>query len=293
MRSRILGILLTVLAVIVPVTPAVTAETGGSDISPGTTVVFVAGEYPETAIMQVDPGVGLPTMVADLQDGPDIQPTVGPAGQVAWIRRNGSQWELVENARVISAGEMHFSPAYRPDGALVAAVSEVNDTSLYVFQSGSRTLLIRGNGIAVSPSFSPDGSRMAFVSDETGQGEIFVAATDGQAAVKLTASPKLSTDPAWSHTGEYIAFVADEADICLVRPDGSGRMQLTRNQGHNGRPNFSPDGQMIVFFSDRNGFDQLFVMNLDGSDQRPLLPGYSRPQSQPVWTSVKPSPIVD
>ena len=284
-----------VLAVLIAVNPAWSVETGGGDIPSGTTVVFVAGEFPDTSIMMVDPAGGMPAGLADLKDGPDIQPAVGPSGQLAWIRRNGDRWELMEDGRVISGGDLHLSPAYKPDGALVAAVSGATDTSLYLFGEGGKTttLLIRGNGIAVSPSFSPDGSRLVLVSDESGQGRILLATAEGRPVADLTPAAQLSTDPVWSPTGEYIAFVADETDICLIRPDGTGLRRLTHDQGRNGRPGFSPDGRMIVFDSDRDGSRQLFVMDLDGSNQRPLLPGFSRPQSQPVWTKNKPAPVAD
>lgn len=282
MLGRLLGILL-VLAALAPTGPVRAAEAGGNDIPSGTKVVFVAGEYPDTSIMTVDPAGGMPTPRADLKDGPDLQPAVGPAGRLAWIRRNGDRWELVENDRVISGGDLHLSPAYKPDGTLVAAVSGPTDTSLFIFRDGGKTILIKGNGIAVSPSFSPDGARMTLVSDESGQGQIQVATADGQGAAALIPSPLLQTDPAWSPTGELIAFVSDETDICLIRPDGTDLRQLTHAQGRNSKPGFSPDGRLIVFASDRTGSSQLFVMNLDGSNQRLLLPDFSRPQSQPVW----------
>jgi len=291
MHFKSLRILLALALLIWPVTAQ---AAGGNDIPPGT-VIFVAGEFPETSIMMVDPGGGsMPSMLADYKNGPNIQPAVGPEGRLAWVRGNGKKWELVEGGRVISDGHLHLSPAFKPDGALVAAVSEASETSLYIFSGNTRTLLIRGDGIAVSPSFSPDGSRLAFVSDESGEGQIYIAAADGTSATRLITSQVLSTDPAWSPTDEYIAFVTDETDICLIRPDGTGLRQLTQNQGRNSKPDFSPDGQMIVFSSNRDGgIMKLFVMKLDGSDQRPLLPGFSPPQSQPVWAGVKPTPVAE
>ena len=290
MLSKMLGLLL-VLAALLPAGPVRAAEAGGNGLAPGTAVVFVAGEFPDTALMMVDPAGGLPMVLADFKDGPDLQPTVGPAGQLAWIRRDGERWELMENGRVVSGGELHLSPAYKPDGTLTASVSGTTDTSLFIFRDGGRSLLIKGDGIAVSPSFSPDGSRLAFVSDAGGQGQIQVATAEGRSIVALAPSPLLQTDPAWSPTGEHIAFVSDETDICLIRPDGTGLKRLTRRQGRNSRPGFSPDGQLIVFASDRDGPRRLFIMNLDGSNPRPLLPDFSRPQSQPVWSKIKPAPV--
>ena len=292
MLAKLLGLLL-VAAALAQAGPGLAAEAGGNDIPAGTAVVFVAGDFPDTSLMMVDPAGGMPTVLADLKGGPDLQPAVGPTGQLAWIRRSGDRWELMENGRVISGGDLHLSPAYKPDGTLAASVSRTTDTSLFIFRDGGKSLLIQGEGIAVSPSFSPDGSRLAFVSDAGGRGRIQVATAEGRGAYDLAPSPLLQTDPAWSPTGEHIAFVSDETDICLIRPDGTDLRRLTDRQGRNSRPGFSPDGRMIVFDSDRDGFRRLFVMNLDGSDQRPLLPDFSRPQSQPVWAETRPAPAAD
>ncbi|MGA9548863.1 MAG: Tol-Pal system protein TolB, partial [Rhodomicrobium sp.] len=48
-------------------------------------------------------------------------------------------------------------------------------------------------------------------------------------------------------------------------------------------PCYSPDGRSIVFESDRQGKQQLFVMNADGSGQRRLTFGDGS-YSTPVWS---------
>ena len=42
--------------------------------------------------------------------------------------------------------------------------------------------------------------------------------------------------------------------------------QLTDNDSEDGFPDWSPDGNKIVFESDRDGDVEIFVMNADGSD---------------------------
>jgi TolB protein len=46
---------------------------------------------------------------------------------------------------------------------------------------------------------------------------------------------------------------------------------------------YSPDGQRIVFESDRGGSQQLYVMNADGSDQRRISFGGGT-YATPVWS---------
>ncbi len=53
--------------------------------------------------------------------------------------------------------------------------------------------------------------------------------------------------------------------IWRMRPDGSDRQRLT-NRGYNAEPTVSPDGQNIVFVSDRGGKSQLWRMRIDGEE---------------------------
>ncbi len=272
--------------------PAAFAADGEPAIAPGTAVVFVAGEKSKRSIMMVDPAGGMPVTLVD-SPGADTQPAVGPQGQLAWIHFNGRDWDLMENGRRVAGEGMYLSPAYSPSGVLAAAFSGENETSLFTFDGSKKILLIKGRGgLAVSPVYSPDGGKLAYVSNESGLGQVYVApASGGATGVMVTSSPVRSTDPAWAPDGSAIAFVAAETDICLINPDGGGLRQLTRNQGENAHPSFSPDGKTIVFSSNRNGRHQLFVMNVDGTGQRPLLPGFSPAQSLPMWAATPPKPM--
>ena len=102
---------------------------------------------------------------------------------------------------------------------------------------------------------------------------------------KLT--PGSDNFPAWSPNGDLIAFTRfseDDYDIYTIRPDGTGLKRLTTTPGNDAHEIWSPDGKQILFSSARLGFKdeaplsddvpqpyaELFVMNADGSGQRPL-----------------------
>lgn len=254
----------------------------------GSQIIFASGSPSQQAIMMTELGSDEAVQIAGHKRGPSTQPTMGPGGRTAWVHRNDIKWELLVDGKVISSGDLHLSPAFMPNGAVAAAVSGPQRTAIYAFNGGSKSLLVDAGGINVSPTFSPDGSRMAFVSDKEGAASIYIAPSSGGAGVRLTSGAK-ATDPAWSPTGEFIAFVIRETDICIIRPDGTGFRQLTGGQGANMRPSFSPDGRMIVFSSTRNGRSQLFVMSAYGDNPQPLMPEYRAVQELPFWSPVMPA----
>ena len=65
-------------------------------------------------------------------------------------------------------------------------------------------------------------------------------------------------------------------DIYSVTPAGSGLVRLTASAANDVFPVESSRGGRIAFVSDRDGYDAVYVMNDDGSDQRRLTDRLSR-----------------
>jgi TolB protein len=193
---------------------------------------------------------------------------------------------------------------FAPSGKLLAFTGSVNgDADIYTVMPGgsSRKLLISGNGLDVDPSFSPDGNKIAFVSGRYGNPHIFVASVEWRSPTdprvkedkRLTYAGWYNATPAWTPEGDRIAFAGydreiDRFDLFMMNPDGTKLERLTLRTGDNERPWFSPNGQNLVFMSNRtNGQNvksvhQLYVMNRDGSNQRQLNTGLYEAQT-PCW----------
>ena len=119
------------------------------------------------------------------------------------------------------------------------------------------------------PNLSPDGRHVVFVSDRSGESEIWVAAPDGSKANQLTSLGITPGFPRWSPDGTLIAFHGDPAarpDV-LVVPAGGGKPHvLTTKMTNGGFPSFSRDGQWIYFAVVENGEARIWKMPVAGGD---------------------------
>ena len=99
-------------------------------------------------------------------------------------------------------------------------------------------------------------------------------ASDPNNTRMLTAARNVAFTP----TGNII-YSADDGDIWTINRDGGGQRQLTNNPFLDFSPQASRDGRFIFFASNRSGLNQVWRMNMDGTNQIQLTKregGYPR-----------------
>ncbi len=127
--------------------------------------------------------------------------------------------------------------------------------------------VIKADGSEIAVSHSPKGSWMS---------QVYIFPIEG-------GEPRLITKNApsflhgWSPDGKelaYCAFRGDaenfHVDIYAISDEGGEERQLTENAGFNDGPEYSPDGEHILFISTRTGLMQNWRMRRDGSEQTQL-----------------------
>ncbi|HSG47416.1 MAG TPA: hypothetical protein VLA43_06380, partial [Longimicrobiales bacterium] len=97
-----------------------------------------------------------------------------------------------------------------------------------------------------------------------------------------------ATEGSWmsvdvSPDGETVLFDL-LGDLWTVPISGGDATQLTRGMGFDAQPRFSPDGRHIVFTSDRDGGENVWIMAADLSDTTQVTRGKGDRYLSPEWT---------
>ncbi|MEX0601446.1 MAG: hypothetical protein WD205_12425, partial [Rhodothermales bacterium] len=97
--------------------------------------------------------------------------------------------------------------------------------------------------------------------------------TDEGTWMNLTVSPD----------GETIAFDL-LGDIYTLPITGGRAQRITSGPAFDVQPAFSPDGTRLAFTSDRGGGDNIWVIDVDGTDARQISKESFRLPNGPAWT---------
>lgn len=136
--------------------------------------------------------------------------------------------------------------------------------------------------LVANPSWSPDGAQIAVTSNTLGSEDIWIITVDGSAEPRrLTGNTGVDRDPAWSPDGRFIAYASDvdspavdvaasTTEIYVIETSGNNPRRLTDASGSSYAPAWSPDGEQIVFVSDRSSDADLYLMDRTGAGENLL-----------------------
>jgi Tol biopolymer transport system component len=238
-----------------------------------------------------------------------VQPSWSPGGgRIAYwgLRGVGGQrdiWTVASSGldaapvEVTNDAALDWNPVWSPDGRFLYFASDRAGTmGLWRVAIDETTGSVRGEPEAISVpsayvcgmSFTRDGGKLLLTS--LAQTDSIERIAFDPARVAALGEPKaVFASALWlwaslgvASDGGSVAFSSTglQEDVYVLERDGQGLRQLT-NDGYRDRgPIFAPDGETVVFYSNRSGQYEMWSVRLDGSRMTQL----TRTEGQEVTT---------
>lgn len=192
---------------------------------------------------------------ARLEDGATV-----PLSQQHWSYMRNLVWLPDGSGIVVSAVDRIGSPEQLWEVAYPAGLAQRLTPELLTFQ-----------GVSITA----DGSKLLTSQADRPSDIWLIPHGRTNRAVKLTTNSGGYGWLDWAPDGQIIYELISPSgtDIWIMNADGSNKKQLTFGSGNHVCPVVTPDGQAIVFVSNRMGADNLWRMDLDGGNEKQLTAG--------------------
>ena len=190
-----------------------------------------------------------------------------PSPRILGFRQITSGGKVHQMAALATDGQRLYFQAADKDRIALGEVSVSGGDSVLIPTPFQNTLL---------GDIAPDGSSILISSfeDTTKLGPMCLLPLPAGSPRPLGAV--LAHSAVWSPDGRRLVL-ADGSDLYEANPDGSDSRKLATLGGHVEGVRVSPDGRKIrLTLSDmKTGFEELWELNRDGSQPRPLLPNWN------------------
>ncbi len=227
------------------------------------------------------------------------EPSPSPDGKLIAFVDSGNGGDLkvmnADGTGVADLGEQGTYPTWSPDGSRLAFEADAGIEVLGVFRDNPILIPLAPGSTSGRIDWSPDGTKIAFAYRFPGHTDldIAVAGADGRGDItRVTTSPIDDHDPAWSPTGDRIAFdrgpvsgSITDGDLYVINADGTNEAQLFDGDASHVATfgvDWSPDGSTILFSRFDNGNSDLFTIPAGGGALTQLTTDGHRDEL-PTW----------
>ncbi|WP_196140088.1 S41 family peptidase [Aliikangiella sp. G2MR2-5] len=200
----------------------------------------------------------------------------------------------------VEGNSQHLMPQYKNVAAQIESMDISNDGKRAVFGARGEIFSVPASkgeirNISKSPaareisvSWSPDGQSLAYLSDKSGEYEIYIRSQNGQSEAK-----RLTTDgniwrfaPVWSPDSKKIAF-SDKNQTLWVVDIKSGKLSKLDRSHTNDIVDYrwSPDSQWLAYTKlEDSGYGSIWLANVNRK-QASQLTDESTSDQEPVFSS--------
>ena len=198
---------------------------------------------------------------------------------------------------IVGSRQTRLPPRFGPAGNGLVLYSSGGDIYTVDPRTGVTRTVITGPEVDSQPEYSPDGTKFSFVrpsaTDCCMSYDIVVAAADGTGARVINPGHPVTDNDYSQWSPDSAAMLVGTSQGSLVRFDATGTAAPVtvarglRFVGGEARP---PDGAQILYEPDSTPEIDLWIMNADGTDARPLIPASALAGSQHDLSAVRWSP---
>jgi tricorn protease len=186
----------------------------------------------------------------------------------------------------VAAGNLIFSYNLSPKGERAVFEARGDIFSAPIEKGPVRNLTNSSSAHDKLPAWSPDGSKIAFISDKTGEEEIYVSAQDGsKPAEQLTSGGKaMRYAPLWSPDGKYIAFSDKDGKVYVLTVADKQLVEAAHSKrGLVQDYTWSPKGNYLAFtLQDESGTASVYVWSSKENQLRRVTNG-TFGEFNPAW----------
>jgi dipeptidyl aminopeptidase/acylaminoacyl peptidase len=225
-------------------------------------------------------------------------------GRIAFSWNPAGNWEIFEGSlrdRLKPESLTHgpggkFHPRYSPDGSLLAYVVDFDGSERYHLIVHR---LADGQEIDLTPAgegslqsffaWSPDSRQIAFISDYSGQFDVYLTPAAGGPARRVFEPDHPAWQVYWSSDGNWLAVVAEGSGqdyaTYIVPLDGSASRQIGNEDGPICARDaaWSPDSTRLAFCSNVDGHFQIGIYTISSGQIDWLTAGEGQKQ-HPAWS---------
>jgi Tol biopolymer transport system component len=240
----------------------------------------------QICVIRLSDGKAFPVTEDDTRN---LSPTFSPDGRSLffvsnrggsmdlWQRKLAADGTPTGTAQRLTTGLEMVYARFSPDGRRLAYAKggtmgdvwrvPILEDRPAIWSDGQQ--LTHQRGLHSHVSLSPDKKELAYcLRGHEGQHVWKILAGGGDPERILFDSPE-QVWARWSPDGRTIAFHAD-GDVWVVPRSGSPAVKLTKYEGFDGGPEWSPDASQIAYCSIRQGREELWIAPAQGGEARRL-----------------------